>query len=110
MSRRKVCRHSPGGGPEVVADVPGSPSGLGFDRDGAQMVVSMEDARLLCVRGGELEEAADLSPVAFGSNDTTVDQGGRAYIVRQGCVFGNDPVDVGLIIRLPDGPIRAART
>ena len=48
----------------------------------AQMVVSMEDARLLCVRGGELEEAADLSPVAFGSNDTTVDQGGRAYIVR----------------------------
>jgi sugar lactone lactonase YvrE len=105
MSRRKVCRLSPGGVPEVVADVPGRPSGLGFDTDGTLMAVSMEDGRLLRARGGELVELADLSPVAFGPNDMAVDKWGRAYIGQQGYVFGNEPVGVGLIIRHPDGRI-----
>ena len=50
------------GNAEVMATVPGQPSGLGFLPDGRALIVSMSDRRLL-VRGedGELTEHADLS-------------------------------------------------
>jgi sugar lactone lactonase YvrE len=105
MTRRKICRLSPGGEPEDVAEVPGRPSGLGFGADGAPMVVSIEDGRLLRVGSSGLDELADLAPVAFHPNDMAVDREGRAYIGPQGYVFGSDPVGVGLIIRHPDGRI-----
>ncbi|GAA4898439.1 SMP-30/gluconolactonase/LRE family protein [Streptomonospora salina] len=105
MTRRKICRLSPGEEPEDVAEVPGRPSGLGFGPDGAPMVVSIEDGRLLRVGSGGLDELADLAPVAFHPNDMAVDREGRAYIGPQGYVFGSDPVGVGLIIRHPDGRI-----
>ncbi len=105
MSRRKVCRLSHDGLVEDIADVPGRPSGLGFDPDGAPMVVSIDDGRLLRVGSSGLEELADLAPVAFHPNDMAVDREGRAYIGPQGYPFGSDPVGVGLIIRHPDGRI-----
>ncbi|MGY2025932.1 SMP-30/gluconolactonase/LRE family protein [Nocardia gipuzkoensis] len=105
MSRRKICRLSPDGRPEDIAEVPGRPSGLGFGPDGAPMVVSIDDGRLLRVRSSGLEELADLAPVAFHPNDMAVDGDGRAYIGPQGYVFGSDPVGVGLVIRHPDGRI-----
>jgi sugar lactone lactonase YvrE len=67
---------------EVVAEVPGQPSGLGFLPDGRMLVVSMRDHRIL-VRGGSgrLEEHADLSGVVSGVlNDMVVDERGRAYV------------------------------
>lgn len=105
MSRSKICRLSPGEFPEDIADVPGRPSGLGFGPDGAPMVVSVEDGRLLRVGSSGLEELADLAPVAFNPNDMAVDREGRAYIGPQGYEFGSDPVGVGLIIRHPDGRV-----
>ncbi|SER35061.1 SMP-30/gluconolactonase/LRE family protein [Arthrobacter sp. OV608] len=105
MSRRKICRLSPDGLLEDVADVPGRPSGLGFDPDGVPMVVSIEDGLLLRVKSSGLEELADLAPVAFHPNDMAVDREGRAYIGPQGYAFGSDPIGVGLVIRHPDGRI-----
>jgi sugar lactone lactonase YvrE len=103
MSRRKICRLVPGGQVEDIADVPGTPSGLGFAPDGAPMVVSLTDGRLLRVGNDGLEELADLAPVAFHPNDMAVDREGRAYIGPQGYVFGSDPIGVGLVIRHPEG-------
>ncbi|MBY4208061.1 SMP-30/gluconolactonase/LRE family protein [Rhodococcus fascians] len=103
MSRRMICRLSPGGVVEDVAEVPGVPSGLGFDPDGAPMVVSLADGRLLRWGRDGLEELADLAPVAYHPNDMAVDKEGRAYIGPQGYDFGTEPVGVGLVIRHPDG-------
>jgi sugar lactone lactonase YvrE len=67
---------------DVVAEVPGQPSGLGFLPDGRMLVVSMRDHRIL-VRdeSGRLEEHADLSGVVSGMlNDMVVDDRGRAYV------------------------------
>jgi sugar lactone lactonase YvrE len=105
MSRGKICRLSPEGLVEHIADVPGRPSGLGFAPDGSPMVVSVEDGRLLRFTSSGLEDLADLAPVAYKPNDMAVDREGRAYIGQQGYDFGSDPVGVGLIIRHPDGRI-----
>jgi sugar lactone lactonase YvrE len=67
-----------------VAEVEGAPSGLGWDRDGSLLVVSMDDRRLLRVTdpaSGSLEEVADLSGYTdFPINDMVVSSTGTAYI------------------------------
>lgn len=64
-----------------VVQVPGAPSGLGWDRDGRLLVVSMDDRRLLRVDGGALSEVADLSGyTAHPINDMVVSDRGVAYI------------------------------
>ncbi|HMJ14028.1 MAG TPA: SMP-30/gluconolactonase/LRE family protein [Polyangiaceae bacterium] len=66
---------------ERVFDVPGAPSGLGWDSRGRLLVVSMEDRKLLRLEAGELRELADLSAHAdFHCNDMVVDRQGRAYV------------------------------
>ncbi|MGH3629358.1 MAG: SMP-30/gluconolactonase/LRE family protein [Sciscionella sp.] len=70
------------GNTEVMADVPGQPSGLGFLPDGRALVASMRDHRIL-VRSdsGQLAEHADLSgTVPAVLNDMVVDERGRAYV------------------------------
>lgn len=103
MTHRTVCRLSPAGHVVEVAEVPGIPSGLGFAPDGAPLVVSVEDGRLLRLGADGREELASLTPFAFHPNDMTLDREGRAYIGQMGYEFGDDPVGVGLIIRHPDG-------
>jgi sugar lactone lactonase YvrE len=77
----RVLRVGPQGRMEVVAEVPGRPSGLGWARDGALLVVSMLDRLLLRFAGGELAVMADLSGLATGPcNDMVVDAAGRAYV------------------------------
>ena len=73
---------------EVVATVPGQPSGLGWLPDGRMLVVSMLDRKLLRQESdGSLVEHADLSGVAtFHCNDMVVDTQGRAYVGN----FGSD--------------------
>lgn len=105
MTRRKIRRLVPGSNVEDVADVPGVPSGLGFAPDGAPMIVSLTDGRLLRLGANGMQELADLAAVAHHPNDMAVDREGRAYISPQGYDFGSDPVGVGLIIRHPDGRI-----
>jgi sugar lactone lactonase YvrE len=82
-----VVATSEKGESEVMATVPGQPSGLGFLPDGRALIVSMTDRRLL-VRDhdGTLSEYADLSGlVEYNLNDMVVDPTGRAYIGNFGC-------------------------
>ena len=67
---------------EVLAEVAGKPSGLGFLPDGSLLIVSMSDRRILR-RGldGRLESYADLSHLApWHLNDMLVDPEGRAWV------------------------------
>ncbi|MFD1151823.1 SMP-30/gluconolactonase/LRE family protein [Saccharothrix hoggarensis] len=67
---------------EVVCEVPGQPSGLGWLPDGRLLVVSMRDRKVLRLEdGGALVEHADLNGIAtFHANDMLVDAQGRAYV------------------------------
>lgn len=69
------------GGLETIVEVPGAPSGLGWDAAGRMVVVSMDDRRLLRLEGGTLAEVADLSGyTAHPINDMVVSASGTAYI------------------------------
>ena len=66
---------------DVVVDVAGSPSGLGWDGDGTLLIVSMDDRRLLRFDGHRLSEVADLSDYTPRPiNDMVVSATGTAYI------------------------------
>jgi sugar lactone lactonase YvrE len=66
---------------ETMVEVPPRPSGLGWTPDGALLVVSMLDRRVLRVENGTRRVLADLSSVATGPcNDMVVDGRGRAYV------------------------------
>jgi sugar lactone lactonase YvrE len=87
-----VQRVKPGGGAEVMVEILGRPSGLGWLSDGTLMAVSMHEKKLLRIRFSESEAgsageapdvavAADLAPLHAGySNDMVVDAQGRCYI------------------------------
>ena len=78
---RRVNRATPDGRVEMVVEVPGQPSGLGWLPDGRLLVVSMNDRRLLRLDDGALTVVADLSALAPAPcNDMLVDAQGRAYI------------------------------
>lgn len=97
------------GGTEVVADVPGQPSGLGFLPDGRLLIASMRDQRIL-VRddAGRLTEHADLSgAVPAVLNDMVVDDQGRAYVGNFGFdLMGGAPLRDTVLTRVdPDGAV-----
>jgi sugar lactone lactonase YvrE len=106
---RKVIRLRDGDGePEIVASVPGIPSGLGFLPDGSLLVVSMTEQVVYRVQNHELALYADLSGRVRGNlNDMHVDEDGRCYIGSTGHSplgeedFGPAP----LLIVQPDGEI-----
>lgn len=97
---------------EVVAEVPGQPSGLGWLPDGRLLVVSMTDRRLLRQEAdGSLVEHADLSAVAtFHTNDMVVDAVGRAYVGNFGFDLdgGGTPTTAALALVQPDGTVEVA--
>ena len=100
------------GDTQVVAEVPGQPSGLGFLPDGRALIVSMRDRRIL-VRGdsGELTEHADLSDaVPAVLNDMIVDERGRAYVGNFGFdLMGGAPLRYTTLTRVdPDGTVSTA--
>ena len=69
------------GNSEVIVEVPGQPSGLGWMPDGTMLIVSMKDKKLLSFINNTLCEVADLSDLAgFHCNDMVVDDRGNAYI------------------------------
>jgi sugar lactone lactonase YvrE len=77
----RVLAVSPDGTVETILEIPQRPSGLGWTPDGALLVVSMLDRRLLRVERGTTRVLADLSAVATGPcNDMVVDGRGRAYV------------------------------
>jgi sugar lactone lactonase YvrE len=97
---------------EVVAEVPGQPSGLGWLPDGRLLVVSMLDAHLLRQEpSGALVLHADLSGFVGGElNDMVVDAAGRAYVGNFGCdLMGGEPIRPTVLVRVdPDGTASVA--
>ena len=95
---------------EVVVEVPGQPSGLGWRPDGTMLVVSMVDRRLLAVRDGRTEEVADLSELApFHCNDMVVDARGNAYVGNFGFDLHDSEADqrtTTLVLVTIDGEAR----
>jgi sugar lactone lactonase YvrE len=110
--RHTVEAVTPDGATETVLEVPGQPSGLGWMPDGALVVVSMKDRRLLRRDpSGVVELVADLRAWCAGhANDLVVDAAGRAYVGN----FGFDlmgrgrPQTAGLVRVDPDGTVTAA--
>ncbi|MGW9351617.1 SMP-30/gluconolactonase/LRE family protein [Nocardiopsis flavescens] len=108
----RVVSTDAGGGAEVVARVPGQPSGLGFLPDGRALVVSMRDHRILVrEHSGGLAEYADLSGTATGFlNDMVVDGAGRAFVGDFGFdLMGGAPLRYAALTRVdPDGTVTTA--
>lgn len=108
---RHVWTFAPDGTAERLCEVPGQPSGLGFDPQGRLLIVSMLDQRLLRLEPEGLAEVADVSALAMGpANDMVVDDAGGAYIGNFG--MPNFP-DAGIaptnLVRVdPDGGVRVA--
>jgi sugar lactone lactonase YvrE len=92
--RHAVFAIDPSGATEQILTVENQPSGLGFTPDGALLVVSMRDHRLLRRDpDGTVTEVADLSEHCGGlMNDMLVDDQGRAWIGD----FGFDLMALGL--------------
>lgn len=108
---RKVFAASPDGTLETIAEVPASPSGLGWLPGGALLVVSMDDRKLLKLERGALSEAADLSAHAGAScNDMVVDAAGRAWIGNFGfdALAGQAPRPTVLLRVDPDASVHVA--
>ncbi len=85
MHAGEVLRVTMDGAATVIAEVPGSPSGLGWLPDGSMLIVSMSDQRLLRLHDDELSEHADLRSFApHEINDMVVDRAGHAFVSQFG--------------------------
>lgn len=106
----EVLRISADGVSQVAAVVPEQPSGIGFLPDGAMLVVSMKDRRLLKQQAdGKLVPYADLSAVTGGyANDMVVDNHGRAYVGNLGFDLfgGGKPAHTTIALVDIDGGVR----
>lgn len=95
------------GAEEVVLEVPGQPSGLGWLPDGSLLAVSMRDHRLLRrAPDGSVSVHADVTEYCDGHlNDLIVDGEGRAYAGNFGfdLMEMQDPAPTSLIRVDPDG-------
>lgn len=79
---QRVLRFRGGGAEwEVICEVAGMPSGLGFLPDGDLLVVSMKEQRVMRWTGSVLVEWASLRGLVRGMiNDMLVDEKGRCYV------------------------------
>lgn len=109
--RHEVVRIGLDGSREVVAEVPGEPSGLGFLPDGTPLVVSQHQQRLYKIGPrGELSLHAELGEVVRGNaNDMVVASDGRAYVGNFGFDprAGEQPAPTNLAVVAPDGSVAA---
>lgn len=110
MHAQQVLRVEPDGSVEVMAEVPGDPSGLGFWSDGTVLIVSMRDRHLLRMSEGAAPELlADCSHLApFEINDLVVDDAGHAFVSQFGFDFhGGAKFHRAPLLRVdPDGSAR----
>jgi sugar lactone lactonase YvrE len=119
----QIFRIGSGGGAEVMAEIPGGPSGLGWMPDGTLLAVSMHEKKLFEVAVADRDsgsapagEAAltvvcDLGPFHPGlSNDMVVDARGRCYIGNIGYdIYGGEErrTTVLVLVDLTAGRARA---
>ncbi len=89
---KKVMTVDLDGNTEIITEVWGQPSGLGWLPDQSLLVVSMADRQLLRFHDGVLSQFADLSELASSyCNDMVVDHSGRAYIGNFGTPLFEQP-------------------
>lgn len=109
--RHGVFAVAPDGIDELVLEVAGQPSGLGWLPDGSLLAVSMRDHTLIRrTPGGEMSVHADVSEHCGGHlNDLIVDATGRAYAGNFGfdIMSFEDPAPTGLVRVEPDGTVGA---
>lgn len=105
--RRQVVTVTAGGQERVELEVEGQPSGLGWMPDGALLVVSMKDQRVLRRDpDGTVAPYADVAELCGGNlNDMVVSAEGHAYVGNFGFdLMGMaDPVPADLIHIQPGG-------
>lgn len=107
----RVSAISPDGSAEPVAEVPASPSGLGWLPDGTLLVVSMMDRKLLRVDGGVTSVHADLAEHSGPqANDMVVDAAGRAYVSTIDFMSFAEMPSTNLVLVDPDGTVAVAAT
>jgi sugar lactone lactonase YvrE len=110
MDALKVMTVDLNGNAEIIIEVPGQPSGLGWLPDNRLLVVSMTDRRLLRLDPDGLVEITDLSELAsFHCNDMVVDHKGRAYVGNFGFDFSDTsatPKLAEIVMATPDGGAR----
>jgi sugar lactone lactonase YvrE len=95
----------------LVCEVPNRPSGLGFMPDGALIIASMQDRKVLKHANGVTTVLADLCEHATGDvNDLLVDERGYTYVGNFGYDLHNGapstPTNMHVIS--PDGVVRVA--
>lgn len=110
--RHEVRTVTADGAEEVVSEVPGQPSGLGWLPDGSLLVVSMTD-HLVLRRSpdGAVSIHADLGDrIAGNLNDMVVDATGRAWVGGFGfdLMGGADPAPTSIVRVDPDGTATVA--
>jgi sugar lactone lactonase YvrE len=110
--RHAVFTYDDDGREELVCEVEGQPSGLGWLPGGDLLVVSMKDRQLLR-RGadGGLAVHARLSDLSTGHlNDMVVDREGRAFVGNFGfdLMGGGEPAPASLVRVDPDGTATVA--
>ncbi len=107
--RHGVFAITPEGDEELVLEVAGQPSGLGWLPDGSLLVVSMKTHELLRrAPDGSVSVHADLTEHCAGHlNDLVVDELGRAYAGNFGFDLMNfaDPAGTSLVRVDPDGSV-----
>jgi sugar lactone lactonase YvrE len=105
MQQRAVFRLDPvSGDVSCVLEMPGVPSGLGWDAAGGLMAVSMWDGQLL--RDGAPVDLTALAPPPW--NDMAVDGYGRAYVGNTGFDFTKGEKPQPSVVALVDGSARIA--
>ena len=109
---RRVFAVALDGTKEIIAEVPGQPSGLGFLPDGRMLIVSMRDRKIMLrEHDASLVEYADLSDLApWHLNDMLVDHQGRAWVGNFGfdLMGGAKVMTTNLICVDPDGCAKVA--
>lgn len=93
-------------GLELLAEVPGHPSGMGWGPDGEHLIVSMHDRRILALADGELTEKASLGEMVPGPlNEMVVGPTGYAYVGNFGSeLTEGEPLTPTVLVRVePDG-------
>ena len=112
MHAHEVIRVDADGKVDVVATLPGEPSGLGWLPDGRMLIVSMEDRRVLRRDAdGSLVEHADLSHLSrYQINDMVVDARGHTFVGQMGYdLHGGGGFEPAALLRVdPDGSTHEA--
>ena len=106
--RHTVSTVTQDGAESVVLEVENQPSGLGWMPDGALIVTSMKDHRLLRVVDGEVSTLADVSQHCGGSlNDLVVDAAGHVFVgdLAFDLMGGGAPEPTSLKRVDPDGTV-----